>query len=92
MTVKAADCAAPTKLIQVVSDSGAGYRFNVNACNFLKIDHKYTFSLCNIAWCRHNFLFLFFITCMMYHMDQVMQLATVRIEPFNQFSWMADFP
>lgn len=31
-------------------------------------------------------------TCIIYHIDHVMQLATVRIEPLNQFSWMEDFP
>ena len=31
--VKTADWIAPTKLIHVVSDSCAGYLFNVNACN-----------------------------------------------------------
>lgn len=33
-TVNTADCAAPMKLIHVVSDSCAGYLFNVIACIF----------------------------------------------------------
>lgn len=37
MTVKTADCAAPIKLIHVVSESCAGYLFNVTACRVLKI-------------------------------------------------------
>lgn len=33
------------------------------------------------------------LTCIMYHMDHVMQLETVRMEPLNQFSWIeAAFP
>lgn len=32
ITVKTADCAAPRKHIQVVSESCAGYRFSVIAC------------------------------------------------------------
>lgn len=28
----------------------------------------------------------------MYHIDQVMQLATVRMEPFTHSSWIVDFP
>lgn len=31
-------------------------------------------------------------TCIMYHKDHVTQLATLRTEPFNQFSWVAALP
>jgi hypothetical protein len=41
ITVKTADCAAPIKLIHVVSDSWAGYLFNVNAYNFQRNIHIY---------------------------------------------------
>lgn len=34
ITVNTADCAAPTKLIQVVSDNCAGYLLNAKACRF----------------------------------------------------------
>lgn len=32
------------------------------------------------------------LTCIMYQMDQVMQLETVRSEPKNQFSCVTPFP
>lgn len=51
MTVKTADCAPPTKLIHVVSDSWAGYLFNVNAYNF----QRNIICICRLHCCLYNF-------------------------------------